>query len=456
MGLLSLPPELLAHIMHHLHVTDLWQLTLCCMVLAVLGLSHNVLSAQIRGYQSPLLRISPSADPLRLDLQGRRDLLRTELDMSLGQLDSTSLSEAVALRVISLSCRFEAIVNQTTAQIWDRYTRQLLVTESLQIHGGPIYHQEVWCSDALYLTDTCLIISRASSSKLQVECIDFTRGPPSARNKDGTEPLASFSHRVLTYEMGPGRIRLRFDTWQNRMTVCQYGQHSFQEWQDIEWQDPLKSSYLPQNIDYWDIPILLTGEGQGPSLSISRLGALDDYKGWTLFISEEAECQGIPGAHIVLPSEHKPLGNLPRRRRSPKKWHARAENIGCRLDILDTEWLNAYDTASKSRQQVLGHPPKLQFIPLGRPWYVHVLDSRNLVSFKWPTGAEFHFSGSDDEEIECRYVGGLFGFQDGRGNAWLARRGTSALKQFQHHDKSNFSLWELFANRPRVSVTDWN
>lgn len=460
MGLLDLPPELLTHIMHHLDVVGLWQLTLCCKVLAELGLSGSVLSALVRGYRSPLLRLKTSTDPAQLHLQGRRDLLKTELDSSLGRLDNKSVSKALALHVRSLNSRFEASVSEKIAQVWDRYTGELLVTEPLQTCSGLVFLQPVWSGDALYLTDTCLIIARASSSKLLVECIDFTSGGPSTRRQGSLEPLTTFSHRGLTYEMGPGRICPSFNTRHQRLTVRQYWQASFQDWQSVEWQGPRGWVSTPQKIEHWDLSTLLAGEAKGPSLSLTKLGALCDGayndEDLGLLFSEQAEFQGVPGARVVISSGHEPPETLPRRRGRPRKWHGRGENLLCLLDFLNMDQLNEHDRARKNIEQTPGRTMP-QMIPLWRPWYVHVFDFRNLVPFKWPMGAEFHFSGPDHQEIEWRSMskGGLFCFQDGYGNAWLARRGKSALKPFPRQDNSNFRLWELFVNRPRVSTTDW-
>ena len=206
MGLLDLPPELLTHIMHHLDVVGVWQLTLCCKVLAELGLSSSVLSALVRGYRSPLLRLTPSTDPAQLHLQGRRDLLRTELDSSLGRLDNKSVSKALALHVRSLNSRFEASVSEKIAQVWDRYTGELLVTEPLQTCSGLVFLQPVWSGDALYLTDTCLIIARASSSKLPHRMHRFHQRR--AEHKKTRQPGAS-------YYLFTWWVDLRNGTWQN-------------------------------------------------------------------------------------------------------------------------------------------------------------------------------------------------------------------------------------------------
>lgn len=448
--------------MHELDVEGIWNLSLCCKRLADLVLSDGVLAAHVKGYLSPLLRRHPLTDPKRLDLRGRRHLLRVELQFSLGRLSPGSFSEALTrqndytLRRLSFNSRFEALVGPYIAHIWDRYTGQQVLAERLEPPCVCEFLQIHWSASSIFLTDSFLIIARASSSgvsaplpALHLECIDFTKKRQNQDDPDGPDPRTNYHHRLLVYGKGPWEVWPTFDLRRHQLRVCHYPAVSFPQR-----RGRLELSFQWGKIEHWDASTLLSG-GDHPSLKLAKLGALcgrayneDD---WGFFISEEPEFLGATGARLGITQDYEPLESLPRRRRPLERLDRRVEDLACHIGFFNMRRDNVRIWKEGNRFELSALSDPEQIIPLDRAWFVHIFDFRNSIPLTWPEGAVFHLSGPDQQEIEWKTLHGchLFCFQDCRGNAWLARRGRPALKQFQHQENLNFSLWEVLVKRPR-------
>lgn len=382
-------------------------------------------------------------DPGRLKLQARRQWLRIELEISLGRFDWPS-KEWVAgstsddVRADIPNSRFAMAISSNRVYIWDLYTGRHLLTERFKI-GTP--SQRLLYINEVYMMDTYLMVVKrplGSDIPAEVECVNFASERPGSDNPDNQVSLTKYLHRVLPLARTEDEdVWTAFDSRRHQLRVCRYPNPSF--WLQDDNRRQLACQFTCGSIEHFDASTVLAGD-RHHSLQLEELGGYCQaaYRKFDLglLIGQEAECHGAPGARLHIPREYEPLETIPRRRDPLERRGRRAQKLSCQFKFLDSVLEAGFQEAREAVP--FGMSEGWQVIPRDGVWYLHVFDFRNCAPL-------FYFGGPDQQEIEWTInASNLLCFQDARGNAWLARRGRSGLKQFQHEASlisDNGSFW---------------
>lgn len=289
--------------------------------------------------------------------------------------------------------------------------------------------------------------------------------PGQPYNAATDEDVAKFFHRVLDLENPPPRQ----ENFTDRSTFpFVREQMSGPAWVSLVHeprpfvamffytdQVPLEFPFVlpPARIECRSIPSLLASGGcsEGgvvkPSLELSRVVSHSELalkmRGWGLFISEEADCQGVPGGPVEFDTADADgvdyLRGTPFSVRLSKTSTLRNSSLWSGLNI---------DEESLIRRE-------------NHRYYVHVVDLTTFSAVQWPVDqhqqrARFHLTGACAtvqwtcmRAVEADGGGGggdfnaRLAFRDAKGNIWMATRGQLELKPIHCGDGEESPLFEI-------------